>query len=207
MAISLKKGQGVSLRKNGGFDLSHLHIGLGWDVAETRPAYDLDAIAFLLDEQDKIRHLGKVSANGRPTLIDSDVVFYNSLTHPSGKIRLSGDNRTGSDGAGDDETITVDLDTLPDHYAAIVFLVVIFKGKERGQSFAGVRRASIRAVDAKGIEICRYDIGGHAENRPHCAMTFARAERDGNGGWLFRAIGEFAETDRFIDLLKNYLPY
>lgn len=207
MAISLKKGQGVSLRKNSGFDLSRLHVGLGWDVAETRPEYDLDAIAFLLDEHGQVANLGAVSANGRHTLIDSDVVFYNSLVHPSGKIRLSGDNRTGSVGADDDETIMVDLDTLPECYTAIVFLVVIFKGKERGQSFAGVSRASIRAADAKGVEICRYDIGGRAENRAHCAMTFARAERDGNGGWLFSAIGEFAETDRFVDLLKNYLPY
>lgn len=29
MAISLQKGQGVNLRKDTGFDLSRLHIGLG----------------------------------------------------------------------------------------------------------------------------------------------------------------------------------
>ncbi|MDR2032039.1 MAG: TerD domain-containing protein [Azoarcus sp.] len=60
MAISLKKGQGVSLRKSE-FDLSSLTIGLGWDVASEKKGffkklfsgdesdYDLNAIAFLRD--------------------------------------------------------------------------------------------------------------------------------------------------------------
>lgn len=208
MGVSLQKGQGVSLRKEAGFDLSRISVGLGWEVASADPAYDLDAVAFVLDKQGKVRNLGKSGGNGRPTLEGGDVVFYNSLQHPSGKIRLSGDNQSGSagGGSGDDETITVDLDSLPEQYAAIVFVVAIFKGKERGQSFAGVRRAAIRALDAKGREICRFDIGGKPENAAHCAMTFARAERDG-GGWLFKAVGEFHETDRFIDILKQYLPY
>ncbi|MDO4879392.1 MAG: TerD family protein [Neisseria sp.] len=207
MGISLQKGQGVSLRKEAGFDLSRISIGLGWEVATADPAYDLDAVAFVLDNRGKVRDLGRLGGNGRPTLEGGDVVFYNSLQHPSGKIRLSGDNQSGSAGGGDDETITVDLDTLPEQYAAIVFAVAIYKGKERGQSFAGVRRAAIRALDAKGNEICRYDIGGKPENAAHCAMTFARAERDNGGGWLFRAVGEFHPTDRFIDILKQYLPY
>lgn len=206
MAISLQKGQGVNLRKDTGYDLARLTIGLGWDIAPAQPAHDLDAIAFVLDAQGKVRNLGKTGTNGRPTLEGGDVVFYNSLVHPSGSIRLSGDNRSGSQGQGDDETITVDLDRLPDSVSAIVFLAAIFKGRERGQSFADVNNAHIRALDAQGREICRYRIGGNAANAAHRAITFARVERDA-GGWVFRAIGEFAETDRFVDLLKAYLPY
>ena len=115
MAISLQKGQGVNLRKDTGFDLSRLHIGLGWDVANHQPPYDLDAVAFLLGSNGKVNHLGKLGSNGRPTLEGGDVVFYNSQPHPSGKIWLNGDNRTGS-GTGDDEQITVDLDHLPQQY-------------------------------------------------------------------------------------------
>lgn len=208
MAISLRKGQGVNLRKDTGFDLSRLRVGLGWEVVHASPEYDLDAIAFVLDKYGKVRNLGKMNDKGRPTLIDGDVVFYNSLKHPSGKIRLSGDNRTGSAHHNDDEIIEVDLESLPTEYCAVVFLAVIFKGKERGQSFAGVNQARIRALDAQGHEICHYEIGGKAENSEHCAMTFARVERDQQGHWVFRAIGEFAQTDRFVDLLKaHYLPY
>ena len=36
MAVSLKKGEGISLKKDGEFDLSMVTIGLGWDVAETK---------------------------------------------------------------------------------------------------------------------------------------------------------------------------
>ena len=204
MAITLQKGQGVSLRKESGYDLSRLTVGLGWDIAPSTPAYDLDAVAFLLDEHGKVRNLGKAGANGRPTLEGGDVVFYNSLTHPSGKVRLSGDNQSGSV-SGDAEQIEVALDTLPDAYRQIVFAVAIYKGHERKQSFAGVRRAYIRALDGKGQEICRYNIGSDPANHA-CAMTFASVVR-GAGGWNFNAIGEFHDTDRFIDLLKRYLPY
>ena len=69
MAVSLKKGQGISLRKDE-FDLSSVTIGLGWDVAtESRGLlkslfmkkeedYDLDAIAFLLGKDGKVQDLG-----------------------------------------------------------------------------------------------------------------------------------------------------
>ncbi len=204
MAITLQKGQGVSLRKESGYDLSRLTVGLGWDIAPSTPAYDLDAVAFLLDEHGKVRNLGKIGANGRPTLEGGDVVFYNALVHPSGKVRLSGDNQSGST-SGDAEQIEVALDTLPDAYRQIIFAVAIYKGHERKQSFAGVRRAHIRAVDGKGQEICRYNIGSDPANHA-CAMTFASVVR-GAGGWNFNAIGEFHDTDRFIDLLKRYLPY
>lgn len=204
MAITLQKGQGVSLRKESGYDLSRLTVGLGWDIAPSTPAYDLDAVAFLLDGDGKVRNLGKLGANGRPTLEGGDVVFYKSLVHPSGKVRLSGDNQSGST-SGDAEQIEVALDTLPDTYRQIIFAVAIYKGHERKQSFAGVRRAHIRAVDGKGQEICRYDIGSDPANHA-CAMTFASVVR-GAGGWNFNAIGEFHDTDRFIDLLKRYLPY
>ena len=204
MAITLQKGQGVSLRKESGYDLSRLTVGLGWDIAPSTPAYDLDAVAFLLDGDGKVRNLGKLGANGRPTLEGGDVVFYKSLVHPSGKVRLSGDNQSGST-SGDAEQIEVALDTLPDAYRQIIFAVAIYKGHERKQSFAGVRRAHIRAVDGKGQEICRYDIGSDPANHA-CAMTFASVVR-GAGGWNFNAIGEFHDTDRFIDLLKRSLPY
>lgn len=204
MAITLQKGQGVSLRKESGYDLSRLTVGLGWDIAPSTPAYDLDAVAFLLDGDGKVRNLGKLGANGRPTLEGGDVVFYKSLVHPSGKVRLSGDNQSGST-SGDAEQIEVALDTLPDAYRQIIFAVAIYKGHERKQSFAGVRRAHIRAVDGKGQEICRYNIGSDPANHA-CAMTFASVVR-GTNGWNFNAIGEFHDTDRFIDLLKRYLPY
>lgn len=215
MAISLKKGQGVNLRKDAGHDLSTVTIGLGWDVVEQKRGligsllgrkqedYDLDAIAFLLGKDGKIQSLGRAGPNGGATLVEGDIVFFNSMRHPSGAIWLTGDNRTGA-GDGDDEQIIVRLDDMPEQYHSIVFVVTIYKGKELNQNFGGVNNAYIRAVDGKGTEICRYDISGDASFSDVCSLTFAEATRDGNG-WIFRAIGKPHETDRFVEIAKEYL--
>ena len=135
MAISLNKGQGVSLKKSEN-DLSRVTIGLGWDVAEEgsgffgkllgkKPEeYDLDAVAFLLNEQGKVSDLGKPGEGGGPTLVGGDIIFYNSMQHKSGAIWLTGDNRTGA-GDGDDEQIIVKLDQLPQEYKKVLFLSLI----------------------------------------------------------------------------------
>lgn len=209
MGISLKKGEGVSLRKDGEFDLSKVTVGLGWDVAEAKQGlldklrgkkeeeYDLDAIAFLLGKDGKVNSLGPAN-----DLEKSDVIFYNSLVHPSGAIWLTGDNRTGA-GDGDDEQIIVRLNDIPEAYESIIFVVTIYKGKENKQSFGGVQNAYIRAVDARGKEICRFDVSGNASFQQYCSMTFAEVSRQGSG-WTFRAVGTPHETDRFVDLLRNY---
>lgn len=125
MSVSLSKGQGVSLKKNE-HDLSSVTIGLGWDINEEKKGllgglfgkkeeeYDLDVIAFLCNAAGKVTDLGKVE-NGKPTLVDGDIIFFNSLRHKSGDIWLTGDNRTGA-GDGDDEQIIVKLNALDAKY-------------------------------------------------------------------------------------------
>lgn len=119
MAINLQKGQTIDLRKNDKgesiYDLSQVTIGLGWDVRQKQSGflgklfggkeeeYDLDAIAFLLDANGKVADLGRTaSVSGRNVaLYGGDVIYFNSMRHPSGNIWLTGDNRTGA-GDGDD---------------------------------------------------------------------------------------------------------
>jgi stress response protein SCP2 len=215
MAVTLKKGEGISLRKDGEFDLSMVTMGLGWDVAEPKKGligsifgkkeeeYDLDAIAFLLGKDGKVHNLGQQADNGSPTLVDGDVVFFNSLRHSSGAIWLTGDNRTGA-GDGDDEQIVVKLDSMPPQYESIIFVVAIYGGKNKKQSFGKVQNAFIRAVDARGKEMCRFNVSGNASFDRFCSMTFAEVTRQGTG-WDFRAIGNPHETDRFVDVLRSYV--
>jgi stress response protein SCP2 len=112
MAINLRKGSRINLKKFEN-DLSRVTIGLGWDVVEQKglmsklfgkkeDEYDLDVIAVLLDENGKIANSGKNLKNG-------DVIFYNNLKHPTGKVWLTGDNRIGA-GEGDDEQVICELD-------------------------------------------------------------------------------------------------
>lgn len=209
--VSLKKGEGVSLRKEEN-DLTQVTIGLGWDIAEppqkkgflssmfgTKPAeFDLDAVAFLLDANGKVASLGPAQ-----DLIKSDVVFFNSQKHPSGHIWLTGDNRTGA-GDGDDEQIIVQLNNLNEKYQRILFVVSIYQGIPRQQHFGLVKNAYIRAVDSKGKELCRYDISADAAYNNMCSMTFAEVVRQGSG-WQFKAVGAPNPADSFVEILKNYL--
>ncbi|MFV0196235.1 TerD family protein [Empedobacter falsenii] len=211
MAINLKKGQTIDLRKNDRgenvYDLSKVTIGLGWDVRQKKSGflgklfgggdeeYDLDAIAFLLDDNGKVANLGN-------KLINGDVIFFNSLRHNSGSIWLTGDNRTGA-GDGDDEQIIVLLDSLDQKYTKILFLVTIYQGQKNNQHFGMIDNAFIRAVDARGKEIAKFSLSGDQSMNGKCSMIFSELYRH-NGEWKFRAIGDAHQTDNFVDHLVNY---
>lgn len=89
MTVSLRKGQGVSLRKNE-FDLSSVTIGLGWDINEEKKGflggifgkkeeeYDLDVIAFLCNAAGKVTNLAMlkmVSRHWLTAISSSSTVF------------------------------------------------------------------------------------------------------------------------------------
>lgn len=223
MAINLQKGQTIDLRKNDKgesiYDLSSVTIGLGWDVRQKESGflgrlfgggkeeeYDLDAIAFLLDANGKVANLGKTikRQDGQQiSLHGGDVIYFNSLNHPSGHIWLTGDNRTG-EGDGDDEQIIVKLDSLDEKYQKILFVVSIYQGRKNNQHFGMVENAFIRAVDAKGKEITKFSLSGDSSVNGMCSMIFSEVYRK-DGGWKFRAIGEPRTTDNFVEILKNYI--
>jgi len=222
MAINLVKGQTIDLRKNDkgeSYDLSTVTIGLGWDVRQQNSSgflgkllggnkpqeYDLDAIAFLLDSNDKVANLGRTvqTNDGRSMgLYEGDVVFFNSLKHPSGHIWLTGDNRTGA-GDGDDEQIIVKLDALDSKYQKILFVVSIYQGKQNNQHFGMVENAFIRAVDNKGKEIAKFSLSGDSTYNGMCSMVFSEVYRK-DGTWKFRALGDPYQTDSFVEILKKY---
>lgn len=206
MAINLQKGQTINLEKSQ-YDLSMVTIGLGWDVRKRNPGflssllgseeedYDLDAVAFLLNGNDKVAVLGN-------RLIGGDVIFYNNPRHGSGNIWLTGDNRTGA-GDGDDEQIIVHLEALPQAYQKILFVVQIYEGQKKNQHFGMIENAFIRAVDARGNEMVRFNISGDAAYHNKRTVVFAEVYRR-DGGWKFRAIGTPYDTDSFVDILRPY---
>jgi stress response protein SCP2 len=212
MAVSLKKGQGISLKKNE-YDLSSVTIGLGWDIREEKKGflsgifskkeedYDLDTIAFLCLADGKIENVGR-NSSGNITLVGGDVIFYNNKKHGSENIWLTGDNRTGV-GDGDDEQIIVNLNELFDKYAKVVFIVQIYNGQKNGQSFGKIDNAFIRAVDGRGVEMLRFDLSGgiHYEN---ChSMLFSELIREPDG-WKFTAIGEPSSSDSIMEWVNRY---
>ena len=117
MAINLQKGQRIEI------GLSKVGIGLGWDPNEgTGSAFDLDASAFMLGMNKKIPQ-------------DEFFVFYNNQKSPDGAVESSGDDLTGGNSDGDDETLTVDIAKLDPKIQEIVFTVTIHEYETRRQNF------------------------------------------------------------------------
>ncbi len=174
MPVSLSKGGNVSLTKEAP-GLTSVTVGLGWDARTTTGAeFDLDASAIVLGTD------GKVLSNGH-------FVFFNNLRTPDNTVVHTGDNRSG-DGAGDDESINVNLAGLGAEADRITFPVSIYDAVTRAQSFGQVRNAYIRVLNAEGgAELARYDLSEDAATET--AMIFGELYRSG-AEWKFRAVGQ-----------------
>lgn len=176
MGVSLSKGGTVSLTKEAGpVRLTAVLVGLGWDPqAGPGIEFDLDATALVCGTDGRV-------------LSDSDFVFYNNLSSPTGAVTHQGDNRTG-EGDGDDEQIVVNLDRLAPATASVAFAVSIHDGSSLGLSFGKVKNAFIRVENlANGQELARFELTDGASTTT--AMVFGELYRDG-AEWRFRAIGD-----------------
>lgn len=174
MAISLTKGGNVNLSKEAP-NLTNMAVGLGWNPRATDgQAFDLDAVAFLVNESGKVR-------------ADADFIFFNNLKSADGSVEHTGDNRTG-EGDGDDEVIKVDLSKVPADVSKVVFCAVIYDGQARNQNFGQVANAYIRVVNTQGdAEVARYDLS--EDSSTETAMIFGELYKN-NGEWKFRAVGQ-----------------
>lgn len=174
MAISLSKGGNISLSKTAP-GLTRIIVGLGWDTRSTDgAAFDLDASAFLLKSDGKVRS-------------SSDFVFYNQLKSSDGSVEHTGDNLTG-EGDGDDETIKVNLSTVPAEIEKIAITVTIHDAEVRKQNFGMVSQAFVRVVnETDSQEIVRYDLS--EDFSVETALIFGEVYRSA-GEWKFRAVGQ-----------------
>lgn len=186
MAIVLEKGQRVSigLRKAG--------VGLGWDPSETSGQdFDLDTSVFQL------------GANGKVPS-DEFFIFYNNLCgrgcqgscqHADGAngVRHSGDDRTGGNSDGDDETLVIDFDRLDPRVVEMIVVVTIHDARDRRQNFGQVRNSFIRVFDAQtDQEICKYELD--EDFSVETAVEFGRLYKR-EGGWKFEAVGKGHSQD------------
>ena len=188
MTITLEKGQNLPLTETRP-SLRTVRIGLGWDKRDTdkKAAFDLDASAFLLGANGKVR-------------TDTDFVFYNQLRSACGAVEHTGDERSGA-GGGDQETIRVHLDKAPAAVHTIAVAVTIHEAKRRWQHFGMIQNAYIRLCDDDGgEELMRFNISDDASLA--IAMVFGELYRQGSG-WKFRAVGQgYAEGLKV--LAKNF---
>ncbi len=202
MAVSLQKGQKISLNKEAGGTLTHVKLGLGWDVATAPQAQkgggflgklfgggsggksiDLDASCIMFDSNKQ----------------SVDAIWFGQLQSKDGSILHTGDNRTGA-GDGDDEVINVDLSRIPANVASLVFTVNSFTG----QTFETVGNAYCRIINANNnAEVARYNLSSQGG---HTAMIMAKVYRH-NNEWKMHAIGETATGRTFQDLMPAITPH
>lgn len=188
MSINLSKGQKIDLTK-GNPELRKVIVGLGWDTNhyDGGQEFDLDASAFL------------VGANGRVNN-DLDFIFYNNLTHSSGGVVHTGDNRTG-EGDGDDEQIIIDFASIPQEIEKVAITVTIHDAVARSQNFGQVSNAFVRIVNEEtNEEVLRYDLT--EDFSIETALVFCELYRHG-GEWKFSAVGSGFQGG-LASLCRNY---
>ncbi|MFI6088526.1 TerD family protein [Streptomyces sp. NPDC051218] len=174
--ITLKKEDGPA--DLGG--VTRLSIGVSWDPTvgssgglmgklRQKAGTDLDLIAIAMAGADPVRLAG----------LDSlDPLGNGSLVH-------SGDNQTGK-GDGDDETVTVEFDRVPENITSIVFVAAAYKKRS---AFQNARNISFKVYDATGGSTQQVaDIWPSLlTNDNGCAV--AKALREG-GTWKLQVINE-----------------
>ncbi|WP_169089890.1 TerD family protein [Paenibacillus sp. PL91] len=174
MPVNLSKGQKVDLTKSNP-GLSKIAVGLGWDVNkyDGGNAFDLDATAFCLNAS------GKVNS-------EKEFIFYNNRSNTNGSIVSSGDNRSG-EGAGDDESIKINLSAVPGDIQKVAFCITIHDAGQRNQNFGQVANAYVRVVNEEtGEELIRYDLG--EDFSVETAVVVGELYRY-NSEWKFSAVG------------------
>jgi stress response protein SCP2 len=192
MAISLQKGQKVSLSKDNP-GLSNIVVGLGWDSKKAGGFFgggsNIDCVAsvFMLGENDKI-------------LDKKDIIYFGNKHSKCGSVNHSGDNLTG-DGDGDDEQISVDLSRVPAHIQKLVFVVNIYQARQRNQDFGKIKNAFIRVFNpsAGNNELVRFNLSDDYSGQT--SLITGEIYRH-NGEWKFNAVGQ-GTTDNSVDELAN----
>ena len=153
-------------------NLTEIMVGLGWSVIASRgPQSELVPLALMCD------------AGGR-VLSDAHLVFFNQLASPEAAVVFSRSE--------DQEQIDVHLPGVPEEVAKIVFAVYADPEIRGPGTFAAVRDAYIRVVDASGgadgVELVRFDVApGKLDTIT--AMMFGELYRH-RDGWKFRALGQ-----------------
>ena len=198
MAISLQRGQRISLEK-GGQGLEKLCVGVNWGAIEKKSlfgkmkkeAVDLDASVGMFTENKQL----------------VDQVYFGQLGSKCGSIRHSGDDLTGDmdgDDGLDNEVIQVDLTRVPPSVTQIVFVLNSYKG----QDFGAIPCASIRIYEGTPSKvddiIATYDVANDATFAGKVSMILGKLYRHGSS-WKFTSIGDPSNDKKLEQILQTVM--
>lgn len=182
MAISLVKGQKISLEKSDGSKLNNFCIGANWGAISTKGFFGGDKKKAV----DLDLSVGTFDANKQ--LINT--IYFGKLSDAG--IIHSGDDTTGDidgDDGLDNEVISLNLGQIASNVEQVVFVLNSFKGED----FATIPFASIRLYegtpDRVNNIVAKFDIASDAKFSGYVSMVLGKLYRR-NGEWKFSAIGE-----------------
>ena len=181
MAVNLKKGQKISLKKDNGSNLTSFCVGANWGAIEKRGFFGKSMQSVDLD-------LSIGMFDGAKNL--QKTVYFGNTSEAG--VRHSGDDLTG-DTAGDDgfdnEVIVVNLNEIPQNIEQIVFVLNSY----RGDDFATIPFASIRLYEGTpnrvNSVVAKFNIAKDSKFSGFVSMVLGKLYRR-NGEWKFSAIGE-----------------
>lgn len=188
--INLSKGQTIDLTKQAG--LETLEFGIGWAARKKAKTgfFGKLAGAFAGGDIDLDASILMTAADGEAL----DTVYFRQLKSQCRSIIHSGDDRSGGGDAGDNETIKVDLNRIPDQVQHLVLTVNSFTGEK----FSELESAYGRIIDNSGKEQARYTL---TEMGDYTALVVGVASRTSNG-WSFKAVGQLCDG-RTVGGLKD----
>jgi tellurium resistance protein TerZ len=197
MAISLQKGQRISLEKSSGGALQKLCVGANWGAIEKKGllggrkmvAVDLDLSVALFDSN--------------KTLLD--LVYFGQLQAKKGGIKHSGDDTEGDVGGDDgldNEVVSIDLSAIDSNAAQVVFILNSYKN----QDFKDIPFASVRIYEGTASRVdeifATYDIANDEKFAGSVAMVMGKMYRH-NGAWKFSAIGDATKDRKLEQIVKT----
>ncbi len=202
MAISLTKGQRISLKKDGGGQLRRMCVGVNWGAIEKKGFFGTKKEAVDLDAS-----VGMFSGTGELV----EVVYFGRLQSSCGGICHSGDDLTGDmdgDDGLDNEVILVDLDRINPAIENLAFVLNSFQGHD----FKDIPFASIRIYEGTpehvGMVFATFDIANDPKFAGSVSMVMGKLYRH-NNAWKFSAIGETTRDRKLEETLitfsKQYL--
>ena len=198
MAVVLKKGQRISLKKENGTPLTHMCLGINWGAIEKKGlfggtrkvAVDLDASIGLFDKNKRL----------------IETVYFGALKSSCGAIRHSGDDLTGDvdgDDGLDNEIISIDLTRINANVDHLALILNSFKG----QDFHAIPFAAVRIFEGTLTSVekvfATFDIANDAQFAGKVSMVLGKLYRHSEG-WKFHSIGEPTRDKNLMDTLDTF---
>lgn len=195
MAVSLQKGQRISLEKDGGSQMTQICVGVNWGAIEKKglfggakkEAVDLDASCATFNSTKELQ----------------EIIYFGQLRGQG--IQHSGDDLTGDmegDDGLDNEVIVVNLSQVSANVEQIVFVLNSFGGHD----FKKIPFASIRLYEGTATKVdhiyAKFDIANDPKFAGSVSMIMGKLYKK-DGKWKFTAIGETTQDKKLQETVKT----